>query len=417
MNTIDKNNMQARKITDRVYWVGAIDWGLRDFHGYLTSEGSTYNAFLITGDHPVLIDTVKPAFKDEMMARISSIIDPGQIKTIISNHSELDHSGALPAVIAEIEPEEIIASQMGVKALNDHFHWDVSVRAVADGERIALGNAHYKFIETRMLHWPDSLFTFLEDDNILFSNDAFGCHLASSKLFSDELPEEMIYHETAKYYANIILPYSPLVTKLIDKLPALDLNLKMIAPDHGPVWRNKPEEIISNYARWAHQRYYPKAVIVYDTMWDSTKIMAESIAAGISQTDIDVAIMPLKTSHRSDIITELLEAGALIVGSPTLNGLILPTIADATTYIKGLKPKNLIGMAFGSYGWAPQSIKQLEQFLSDIDVEITSSSIKAKYVPDQDILELCRQTGFQTAEHLQSLCLNQNKEPDLFAAK
>ena len=402
MRTAGEDNLQALKISDRVFWVGAIDWKLRDFHGYLTSEGSTYNAFLIVGDNPVLIDTVKSEFTDEMMARIRSVIDPKQIKTIISNHSELDHSGALPMVITEIEPEEIIASAMGVKALADHFHWDLQVRAAVDGERFDAGGTWLRFAETRMLHWPDSMFTYFEDEGILFSNDAFGMHLASTERFIDELPDGLTHREAAKYYANILLPYSPLITKLIAKLPELDYNLNLIAPDHGPLWRGNTDRIINNYERWARQLYYPKVVIVFDTMWGSTQRMAQAVGEGVRQIGLDAVLMPLVESHRSDVITELLEAGALVIGSPTLNGFILPSIADVTTYIKGLKPRNLVGGAFGSYGWAPQSITQVEQILNDMSVEFAGSSVKVKYVPSNSALDECRELGVLTAERLKT---------------
>jgi flavorubredoxin len=403
MMTRDQDNRQAVKISDRVYWVGALDWDLRDFHGYLTSEGSTYNAFLVLADKPVLIDTVKPAFKDEMMDRIASVIDPSKIEIIVSNHSEMDHSGAIPEVLSSINPSEIIASDQGVKALKDHFHWDRPVRTIADGERIDVGGAHLRFNETRMLHWPDSMFTFYEEEGILFSNDAFGSHLASVERYEDELSRELTMGEAAKYYANILLPYSPLVTKLIAKLPELNYDLKMIAPDHGPIWRNNPIEIVEAYANWAQQQPRRKAVIMYDTMWESTTMMARAIETGLRQDEVETVIMPLSESHRSDVITELLDAGAFLVGSPTLNGLILPPIADVMTYIKGLKPKNLIGAAFGSYGWAPASITQVEKLLAELGVDLVAPGIKAKYVPTEETLTQCTALGSLVAQRLQEM--------------
>ncbi len=400
MMTPEQDNRQAVKISDRVYWVGALDWALRDFHGYLTSEGSTYNAFLVLADKPVLIDTVKSAFKDEMMARIATVIDPAKIEIIVSNHSEMDHSGAIPEVLADINPSEIIASDQGVKALKEHFNWDRSLRSISDGERSDAGGAHFRFNETRMLHWPDSMFTFYEEEGILFSNDAFGSHLCSIERYEDELSRELTMREAAKYYANILLPYSPLVTKLIGKLPELNYDLKMIAPDHGPIWRENPTEIVEAYAHWALQKPTRKAVIVYDTMWESTAQMAQAINQGLRQNDIATVVMPLSESHRSDVITELLDAGAFLVGSPTLNGQILPPIADVMTYIKGLRPKNLVGGAFGSYGWAPASINQIEKLLTELGVDLVSPGLKTKYVPSEEVLSQCNALGSQVAQHL-----------------
>ena len=242
---------QAVKLTDRVHWVGAIDWARRDFHGYATERGTTYNAYLILGDPVALIDTVKAPFVDEMLARIRSLIDPARIELIVSNHSELDHSGGLPRMIAAVQPARVVASTHGAKTLQAHFHWQQDVQVVTDGERLTLGDVHLRFAETPMLHWPDSMFTHLEERGVLFSNDAFGMHLASSERFVDELDWPVCRHEAAKYYANILLPFSPVVSKLLAKLPTLGFEVEQIAPDHGPVWRAQPERILALYGEWA----------------------------------------------------------------------------------------------------------------------------------------------------------------------
>jgi flavorubredoxin len=242
---------EAIKISDRVYWVGAVDWDLRDFHGYLTSRGSTYNAYLVMADKVTLIDAVKTTFVEEMFARIASVVPLEKIHTVVSNHAEMDHSGGLPQVFARCRPEEVFASPMGVKALQSHFHWHHDLSTVKTGDTLDLGGAHLKFIETRMLHWPDSMFSYLEEEGLLFSNDAFGMHLATAERFADEIDEAILREEAAKYFANIVLPFAPVVTKLVNQLPSLNLDLKMIAPDHGPVWRERPEEIIARYAAWA----------------------------------------------------------------------------------------------------------------------------------------------------------------------
>ena len=391
---------RAARVADRVYWVGAIDWTLRDFHGYRTSEGSTYNAYLILAERVTLVDTVKAPFIDEMMSRIASVLDPKQIQCIISNHSEMDHSGALPEVLARVCPEEVIASGNGVKALQRHFHWDVPVRAAADGERLDLGNSAIRFFEAKMLHWPDSMFAYLEDEGVLFSNDVFGMHLASLERFVDELDPARCMREATKYYANIVLPYSNLVLKLVKRLPSLELNIKMIATDHGPIWRRDPEQIVKQYARWAEQAFTRKAVVIYDTMWNSTEKMARAVTEGLGQGGVHVEMMPLRVSHRSDVITELLDAGAILVGSPTLNGQVLPTVADVMNYVTGLKPQNLVGGVFGSYGWGGQSVKQLETLLREMKVEMVAEGVGAQYVPDTDALDRCRSLGMQVAAKL-----------------
>ncbi|MHB0935637.1 MAG: FprA family A-type flavoprotein [Armatimonadota bacterium] len=396
-NTSNNQPFQAVKISEHVYWVGAIDWGLRDFHGYATERGTTYNAYLILADKVTLIDTVKAPFMAEMMARIASVIDPKRIDFIISNHAEMDHSGALPAVIQAVEPAAVFASTMGVKALTDH-HLAERVTAVKDGETLSLGNFNLTFYETRMLHWPDSMFTYLQEEALLFSNDAFGMHLASAERFDDELDPAVLHHETEKYYANILTPYSHLILRLLEKLQGLSLDIKMIAPDHGPVWRSGISTVVEDYARWARLEPTNKVVIVYDTMWESTARMARAIAEGVTAAGAKVALMPLNANHRSEIATELLEAGALLVGSPTLNNNLFPTVADVLTYLRGLKRHNLVGAAFGSYGWSGEAVSHITEVLTAMKVELISDGVKVKYVPDADVLAQCVALGRQAAE-------------------
>jgi flavorubredoxin len=391
---------QAIKVTDRVYWVGAIDWQLRDFHGYSTPAGTTYNAFLIVADEITLVDSVKAPFMDEMMSRIASVVDPSEIRNVISNHAEMDHSGCLPQLLHSIRPQRLIASAQGEKALREHFHWSHPVQVVADGERLSLGNAGLQFLDARMLHWPDSMFSYLEGDGVLFSNDAFGMHMASSERFADEVDESALLHEAAKYYANVILPFSPRVTKVVGKLRASGLEVSTIAPDHGPIWRQRPERILELYLRWAAQQPTRKAVVVFDTMWQSTARMAHAIAEGLSAGGIRVKVMPLDGTHRSDVAAELLEAGALLVGSPTMNNHMYPTVADVMTYLSGLRPKNLVGAAFGSYGWNPKAVADLEQALQAMGVELLEPGLRVCYVPDQEALAECRCFGAKVAARL-----------------
>ena len=383
-----KDIYSAVKVTNNVYWVGAIDWTIRDFHGYTTPHGSTYNAYLVMADKITLIDTVKAPFKDEMLARIKSVVDPSKIKYIISNHSEMDHSGCLPEVIDFIKPEKVFASTIGVKTLKELFHDQHEIIPVKDGETLSLGNMELTFMETRMIHWPDSMFTYLAKDQLLFSQDAFGMHLAT------------LEYEAATYYANIVLPYSPIVLKTLEKVAAAGLKIKIIAPDHGPIWRKDIGWIIDLYKKWASQKPTAKAVVVYGTMWHSTEKMASAIAEALAQAGIKVKLLSMNETHRSEVVYEVLDAGALIVGSPTLNNNILPQMADVMTYLKGLKPANLIGAAFGSYGWSGESVRDLEAILKEMKVEVATPSISVKNVPDSGVLEKCHELGKTIAAEL-----------------
>jgi flavorubredoxin len=390
----------AVKVTDNVYWVGAIDWTIRDFHGYTTPRGSTYNAYLVMADDITLIDTVKAPFMSEMLTRIKSVVDPSKIKYIISNHSEMDHSGCLPELIDLINPQKVIASATGVKTLKELFHNQHEITPVKDGETLSLGNMKLTFMETRMIHWPDSMFTYLAKDEFLFSQDAFGMHLATLERFADEIPAATLEYEGATYYANIVLPYSPIVLKALEKVAASGLKIKIIAPDHGPIWRKDLGWIIELYKKWASQKPAAKAVVVYATMWHSTEKMARAISESLAQEGVKVKLLSMNETHRSEVVYEVLDSGALIVGSPTLNNNILPQMADVMTYLKGLKPVNLIGAAFGSYGWSGESVKHLETMLKEMKVEIVAESVAVKNTPGDNVLEKCHEMGKTIAAEL-----------------
>ena len=391
---------QAVRISEHVYWVGAIDWSLRDFHGYSTHRGSTYNAYLIMADKITLVDTVKAPFRHELLARISSVIDPARIDYIISNHAEMDHTGSLPMMIDQVKPEKVFASITGVRVLNEHFRaLTQELTPVGDGDTVSLGNMDVSFIETKMLHWPESMFTYLAKDGVLFSNDAFGMHLATASLFDDETPLDILEAEAKSYFANIILPYSKLVTRLLAKVAAMPIDINMIAPDHGPIWREHIEKILHWYGEWAAQQRSTKAVVVYDTMWGSTAQMANAIAEGLLAGGATIKVMPMGGSERSDVATEILDAGALLVGSPTLNNSIFPTLADVLSYLKGLRPQGLLGAAFGSFGWSGEAVGQVHDTLEAMKVDIVGIA-STKFVPDADALQQCFALGKEVAEKL-----------------
>ena len=393
-------SFRAVKISEHVHWVGAVDWEIRDFHGYATNRGTTYNAYLVLADKITLIDTVKAPFRDELLARIASVVDPSDISVIVSNHAEMDHSGCLPDVVDLISPDQIFASKMGARALQSHFHGRFEVAPVEDGGTLSLGNVDLQFLETRMLHWPDSMFTYLAADEVLFSQDAFGMHLASTERFDDGVDEGVLYDEALKYYANILMPYSPMVKKLLARMKELDLPIKLVAPDHGPIWRSRFDLITDGYARWAEQKPTLKAVVVYDTMWGSTGKMAHAIADGLAAGGARPSLIPLQGSHRSDVAAELLEAGALLVGTPTINNNMFPSLGDVFLYLRGLRPRNLVGAAFGSYGWSGEGVSQVNAILKEMNVELVSDGLSVQFVPDETSLDKCRELGKFVAARL-----------------
>jgi flavorubredoxin len=312
----------------------------------------------------------------------------------------MDHSGALPSLIQDLKPEKVFASVMGEKALQEHFHLPVEIVPLNDGSELSLGNLRLKFLETRMLHWPDSMMTYLVEEKLLFSQDGFGMHLASGERFADEIEETILKQQAAKYYANILLPYSPLILKLLERVAELALKIEKICPDHGPIWRQDLNKVLKWYEDWANQSPKLKAVIVYDTMWQSTDLMARALADGLCAEGIEVRVMRLRANDRSDVMTEVLDAGAVIVGSPTLNNNLFPTVADLLTYMKGLKPKNKIGAAFGSYGWSGEAVGMIAERLRAMGIELVVEPLKIKYVPDNESLNKCRTTGARIAQIL-----------------
>jgi flavorubredoxin len=381
--------MKPFEIAKNIYWVGAVDWNIRDFHGYSTYQGSTYNAFLVVDEKTVLIDTVKKEFSDELISNISSVIDPKRIDLVISNHTEMDHSDGIARVMHRIgEAKPLYCSQMGHKNLLRHFPQKWNYRPVEDGEVLKLGKRSIKFFETRMLHWTDSMFSYVPEEALLFSSDAFGQHYAGPERFDDEIGDAIMPH-AKKYFANILMPYSPLILKLVNRLTQAGIELKTICPDHGIMWRKEPGSIIDAYVGWSTQAPSRKAVVAYDTMWHSTEIMANVIVDALCREGIYARPMHLRNFHRSDVITEVLDAGAVLVGSPTLNNGIFPTVSDFMTYMKGLKPKNKVGAAFGSYGWSGESVKLITESLESMKFQVIEPGVKVQYVPDESGLDDC----------------------------
>ncbi len=375
--------MKATEIKKGIYWVGAIDWNLRNFHGYLTQRGSTYNAYLIIDEKITLVDSVKSYLTDEMLKRISTIIDPSKIDTIICNHVEMDHSGAIPKIVELNPAAKVYASPKGVSGLKAHYKKDWNFVEVKSGDVINLGKRNLHFLLTPMVHWPDNMVAYLAEDKILFSNDAFGQHLASSERFDDEYPLDIIMEEARKYYANIVLPYSSQVVKALDD--ALKLDIEVIANSHGIIWRKHIPEIIREYRDWSSNTLDKKVLIVYDTMWGSTEKIANAIYDAFEQKGYRIYKYCLQDNHISDIMTEVLNAEYVCVGSPTLNKSILPSVAGFLTYLQGLSPKNRKTILFGSYGWAKQNIKEMERYMTESEFQIVHT-VNVNYIPGEEEL-------------------------------
>jgi anaerobic nitric oxide reductase flavorubredoxin len=394
------------KLTDGVYWVGVVDWALRTFHGHelSTHRGSTYNAYLIKDTKTVLVDTVWGPFADELMDNIREVVDPAKIDIVVANHAETDHSGGLPTVMRHAPNAEVIVSKQGATSVPGHYHESWKFRKVNTGDRINIGSSDLVFIEAPMLHWPDSMFTYLTGKNILMPNDAFGQHYATAFRFNDEVDHEELYEEALKYYANILTPFSDRVIRKIDELLALELPVDIIAPSHGVIWRKNPLQIAHRYKEWAVQKPEPRAVILYDTMWQGTRQMAEAIGDGLAEAGVDSKVLNLAVTDRNDVLVEVFKARTVLVGSSTINNGVLPTIMPVLTDIKGLKFKNKIGAAFGSYGWSGEAVKQIEEHLSASGVRIVRDGIKFKWQPRPEELGACREFGREIAEETKKPC-------------
>jgi flavorubredoxin len=387
--------MKPVELKKDIHWVGAVDWNIRDFHGYSTKEGSTYNSYLIMDEKITLFDGVKKGFTSDLFHRIHKLVEPEKIDYLVVNHVEPDHSGGLPEIIERIKPEKVFCSPMGKKALLAHYNGakDWPLEVVKTGESLKLGRHTVQFVETRMLHWPDSMFSYIPEAKLLISNDAFGLHWATSERFDDQVDTPHLMEHAAKYYANILLLYSPLVQKVLGKVKELGLEIDMIAPDHGVIWRGDPSRIIKAYDSWSKQECRAKGLVIYDTMWHSTEKMAKAVAEGLVNQGLSAKLMNLKNTHRSDVMTELLDAKVLVFGSPTLNNNILPTVADFLTYAKGLKPTDRLAGAFGSYGWSGEAVKQIAGYLEDMKLQMPEPGVKVQYVPGHDSLAKCVELG------------------------
>lgn len=393
--------MTKVQLMDGVYWVGVVDWNLRDFHGYTTPRGGTYNAYLIVGEKIALVDTVKHGFGGEMIEKIKEIVDPSKIDYVISNHVEMDHSSSLPDIMEIATNAQVIATEKGKDGLLRYYREDWNFRTVKTGDELALGKKTLFFITAPMLHWPDSMFTYLKEDKILLSNDGFGQHLATSFRFDDEMCTligyecDTVMDEAAKYYANILMPFGNIILKKIEELQKLGIEIKMIAPSHGMIWKN-PGKIIDAYLSWAKGASKQKVLVIYDTMWNSTEIMAQEILRGVADSGVEVSLFHLRRNEWSEIVKEVLENRAIIIGSPTLHNGMFPTVGGFLTYLMGLRPKNKLWATFGSYGWAGGAVKAVNEKLKSSGYEPVES-LEVNFRPDGQDMAKCYALGQKIA--------------------
>lgn len=390
------------QLKDGVYWVGVVDWNIKKFHGheYSTHRGTTYNAYLIVDEKVALVDTVWGPYSQQLIENIEKIIDVKKIDYVVANHAEVDHSGGLPELMKLIPNATVVVSEKGNESIFKHYHKKWNFKVVKTGDTISLGKNNLVFVSAPMLHWPDSMFTYLTGKNILMPNDAFGMHYASSGHFNDEVDMIEVYQEAIKFYANILTPFSDLVIKKIDEFKKLNIPVDIIAPSHGIIWRKDPLQIVNKYYEWATQKNDGSAVIIYDTMWNATEKMAKAISEGLEMEGVKFRLFNMAVSDRNDVLTEVFKTKGIIVGSPTLNNGLLPTIKPILEDLKGLKFKNKVGAAFGSYGWSGENVKLIEENLEKAKIKKLQEGIKFKWQPDKEELGRCVEFGRNFAKGL-----------------
>lgn len=378
-----------------VHWVGVVDWNIKHFHGheYSTHRGTTYNAYLILDEKTALVDTVWGPYSKKMIENIRELIDINKIDYVVANHAEIDHAGGLPDVMKLIPEATLVVSEKGKENIFRHFHEQWNFRVVKTGDTISLGENDLVFVNAPMLHWPDSMFTYLTGKNILMPNDAFGQHYATSSRFNDEVDETEMYQEAIKYYANILTPFSDLVIKKIDELKQMNVPVDIIAPSHGIIWRKDPMQIVDKYYEWASGKSDGSVVIIYDTMWKATEKMAVAIGEGLGKAGIKFKLYNMAVSDRNDVLTEIFKAKGILIGSPALNNGLLPTIKPILEDLKGLRFKNKVGAAFGSYGWSGENVKLITENLEKARIKVLQEGIKFKFQPTIEELKKCTEFG------------------------
>jgi len=394
--------MPGFEIKQGIYWVGAVDWNIRNFHGhtYTTNRGTTYNAYLILDDKITLVDAVYTPFAGELIEKIKGIVPVEKIDYIVVNHIEVDHSGALPALLKLCPKAKLFGTAKCKEGLFRQYYENWDFQVVKTGDKLALGRRALSFIEAPMIHWPDSMFSYCPEEGLLLPNDAFGQHYATSERFDDEADACELMDEAAKYYGNILWPLSSVIAKKIEEIQKMNIPIKMIAPSHGIIWRKDPVKIINAYLSWTKNETKRKAVIVYETMWGATAKMARIIAQGLIDKGIEVRLFDAAVSDRSEVIKEMLDAKGFIIGSSTHDNDMLTSLAGFLEFLKGLSPKNRIAAAFGSFGWAGGAVKSIETLLKAAGIELAVPSLSVKYMPDENEIKSCYQLGVDFADKI-----------------
>jgi len=390
--------MKAVEIKDSIYWVGAIDWAVRDFHGYVTPRGTTYNNYLLLDDEVTLVDTVKYDFADAMLKNVVNLVDPAKIRHVVINHIENDHASSLDRIMELAPQATIYITEKGKRGLDRFFdtsHWQI--RIVKSGDTLKTGRYTLQFLETPMLHWPDSMMTYVQEAKVLFSQDAFGQHAASAGRFDDEYvdcaSQADLDDAVLEYYANILMPFGSLIRRKIDEIKRLGLEIDMIAPDHGLIWRQDPGRVLRMYDEMAAGKAELSVAVIYDTMWHSTEAMSSPIAAGIREEGVEVRVMKLRATPMSVAIKELWRSRGALIGSPTLNNILFPSVAEFLTHLRGLRPTNRIVGAFGSYGWGGGAVKEAYEDFRRMGLELVEPGLELMYKPSQADEEACFEFG------------------------
>lgn len=388
------------EIKKGIYWVGAIDWSVKSFHGhtYNTKNGTTYNAYLIIDEKIALVDAVYPPFTRELIENIRAVVPLERIDYVIANHVETDHSGALPEVLKACPKAKVFCTAKGKEGLYRHYYENWDFQTVRTGDKVKLGRRTLQFIEAAMIHWPDSMFTYCPEEELLMPNDAFGQHYATSERFDDSADEAELESESAKYFANILWPFSSIILKKIEEIKKSGIPIRMIAPSHGIIWRKDVQRPINDYIGWCKNETKPKAVIVYETMYGATEEMARHAARGMNDAGVKVEVFDVNQSNRTEVIKEMLDAKGYMFGSSTHDNDMLPNLAGFLEFFKGLKPKNRIGAAFGSYGWSGGATDEIEGILKKTGVETAQPALTFKYRPNEAELQRCYEYGTSFAE-------------------
>jgi flavorubredoxin len=386
------------EIKKNIYWTGIKDWGLRHFHGHelSTHRGTSYNSYIIKDEKTVLIDAVWDPYKEDFVDNLEKHVGLGNIDMIVVNHTEPDHSGSLGYLLDRLPAKDIpiYCTKNGAEALKRHYHRDdLNLVIVKTGDTVSIGEYELVFVEMTMMHWPDSMLTYVKGAGTVFSNDAFGQHYAAISVFNDEVDQCELYEEAMKYYANILTPFSALIKKKIAEIKAMDLQIDMIAPSHGAIWRKDPLQIIGKYAEWADDYNEGHAVIIYDTMYNATRTMAEAIASGLEKQGVRYKIFNAAVTDPNDVITEVFKAKGVLIGSCTVNNTVLRPTAGLLEVIKSLRFRGKLGAGFGSYGWSGESPKVISDSLEKAGLKVPLEPIKVKYRPSGEELAECTAFG------------------------